>query len=88
MGGTDKILALWENGGGYVGLERRAAGQPFAYYIGMFVPENTPVPDGFEAIDFSGVDLVLNLLSASFASGTRFLLLPDIIMKFLSELVF
>ena len=57
MGGTDKILALWENGGGYAGLERRAAGQPFAYYIGMFVPENTPVPNGFESIDFSGVDL-------------------------------
>ena len=29
MGGVDKITAIWENGGGYVGLERRADGQPF-----------------------------------------------------------
>ena len=25
MGGPDAILKIWENGGGYVGLERRAA---------------------------------------------------------------
>ena len=31
MGGTDKILSVWENGGGYVGVERRATGQPFVY---------------------------------------------------------
>ena len=35
MGGPEKILAVWENGGGYIGVERRAEGQPFAYYIGM-----------------------------------------------------
>ena len=28
MGGTDKILSAWENGGGYIGVERRAEGQP------------------------------------------------------------
>ena len=27
MGGTDSILKIWENGGGYVGLERRAVEQ-------------------------------------------------------------
>ena len=26
MGGTDKILSVWENGGGYIGIERRAEG--------------------------------------------------------------
>ena len=26
MGGTDKITAIWENGGGYVGLERHKDG--------------------------------------------------------------
>ncbi len=57
MGGADKILSIWENGGGYVGVERRAEEQPFEYYIGMFVPENTPIPDGFIAIDFKNLNL-------------------------------
>lgn len=57
MGSTDTILALWENGGGYLGLERRAEGEPFAYYIGMLTPADTPVPEGFEAILFEGLDL-------------------------------
>lgn len=35
MGGTDKILAIWENGGGYIGVERRAEGEHFEYYIGV-----------------------------------------------------
>ena len=52
MGGADKITAIWENGGGYIGLERRADGQPFEYWIGMFTPTGTPVPDGFSYIDF------------------------------------
>lgn len=57
MGGTDKILAIWENGGGYIGVERRAEGDPFEYYIGMLTPENTPVPDGFVSIDFKDLSL-------------------------------
>jgi hypothetical protein len=52
MGGNESILAIWENGGGYVGLERRAEGEPFEYWIGMFAPAGTPVPDGFSHIDF------------------------------------
>lgn len=32
MGGTDKILVIWENGGGYIGVERRAEGEPFENY--------------------------------------------------------
>ena len=57
MGGTDKILSIWENGGGYIGVERRAEGEPFEYYIGMLTPENTPVPDGFVSIDFKDLSL-------------------------------
>ena len=52
MGGVDRIKGLWKNGGGYIGLERRAEGQPFEYWIGMFTPEGTPVPDGFSNVDF------------------------------------
>ena len=57
MGGTEKILSVWENGGGYIGIERRAEGQPFEYYIGMLTPENTIVPDGFISIDFENLSL-------------------------------
>ncbi len=51
MGGTDKITALWENGGGYIGLERRGDGI-FEYLIGMLTPIDTEVPDGFVSLDF------------------------------------
>ncbi len=57
MGGPEQILNIWENGGGYIGVERRAEGQPFAYYIGMLTPEETPVPEGFVCIDFKGLSL-------------------------------
>ena len=57
MGGTDAILKIWENGGGYVGLERRASNQPFEYWLGMFTPADTPVPDGFSCVDFPAIGL-------------------------------
>lgn len=57
MGGPEAILSIWENGGGYVGLERRAAGQPFEYWIGMFTPDGTNVPEGFEHVDFPAAGL-------------------------------
>ena len=52
MGGTGSILDIWENGAGYVGLERRAEGQPFEYWIGMFAPAGTQAPEGFSCVDF------------------------------------
>lgn len=60
MDGADAILAIWENGGGYIGLERRAPDQPFEYWLGMFTPADTPVPDGFDYIDFPAADLGTN----------------------------
>ena len=50
MGGTDRILGIWENGGAYVGLECRKNGDLQEYWIGMFAPENTAVPEGFAHI--------------------------------------
>ena len=52
MGGINAILALWKNGGAYVGLERRKEGESFRSCLGMFTPANTPVPEGFDYIDF------------------------------------
>lgn len=57
MGGADSITSIWENGGGYIGLERRADGQPFEYWIGMFTPSDTVVPEGFLYIDFPAIGL-------------------------------
>ena len=57
MGGTESILKIWENGGGYVGLERRNEGKLVEYWLGMFTPADTAVPEGFEYIDFPAVGL-------------------------------
>lgn len=53
MGGAGVMTGIWENGGGYVGLERRKAGEAFEYWIGMFVPLGTAVPDNFLSQDFA-----------------------------------
>lgn len=52
MGGVDNILKIWEDGGGYVGLEFRKMGELLEYGIGMFAPADTEVPEGFENIEF------------------------------------
>ena len=57
MGGTESILKIWENGAGYVGLERHCQDQPFEYWIGMFAPTDTTVPTGFDHIDFPAIGL-------------------------------
>ena len=57
MGGTEAILNIWENGGGYVGLERRCPGKPFEYWIGMFVPVEIVPPEGFAVLDFPAAGL-------------------------------
>ena len=52
MGGVEAICKLWKDGGGYIGLERRKENEPFEYWIGMFTPPDTKVPDGFLSLDF------------------------------------
>ena len=49
---TDKDLkAIYEDGDAYIGLMRDYKGQ-FEYWIGILMPEGTPIPDGFEYVDF------------------------------------
>lgn len=57
MGGVDSILKLWQDGGAYVGLERHNEGESFEYWIGMFTPFNTTIPDGFLFVDFPETNL-------------------------------
>jgi len=52
MGGTAAITEIWPNGGGYVGIECRREGKLEAYWLGMFTPADTPVPEGFAYMDF------------------------------------
>jgi predicted transcriptional regulator YdeE len=50
---TDKDLkTLYEDGDAYIGLMRCKDGEPFEYWIGVFMPEGTQVPEGFEYRDF------------------------------------
>ena len=41
-----------EDGGASIGLMRHKDGEPFQYWVGMFAPQDTDVPDGFEKVDF------------------------------------
>ena len=47
----------YQDNDAYLGLMRWKEGEPFEYWIGMFVPENTPVPDEFEYVDFPQSEL-------------------------------
>jgi hypothetical protein len=48
---------IYEDGDAAIGLMRGGHGEPFEYWIGYFMPENTAVPEGFEHVDFPKNDL-------------------------------
>lgn len=60
----------YEDAGSFIGLMRHKDGEPFEYWIGMFLPIGTDVPDGYLSVDFTesnfgicwlyGVDLYMN----------------------------
>ena len=41
-----------EDGAAYIGLMRWKEGEPFQYWIGMFMPAATEAPEGFQYVDF------------------------------------
>lgn len=50
---TDKdIKTLYEGSDSYISLIRKKDNRKYEYCLGMFMPEGTGVPDGYEAIDF------------------------------------
>jgi hypothetical protein len=51
------LKSVYEDGDAYIGLMRWKEGEPFEYWIGIFMPENASVPDGFEYHDFSKATL-------------------------------
>lgn len=53
---TDEFISSYAEARDYIGLMRHKDGADqdyFEYWIGMYLPENTPVPEGYDYIDFS-----------------------------------
>lgn len=51
------IKEIYEDGDAYIGLMRWKDGEPFEYWIGIFTPEATQVPEGFRYVDFPKSEL-------------------------------
>lgn len=51
-GGAEKCSEYFEDAGAYIGLMCAGDGVEFEYWVGMFTPAETPVPEGFEHVDF------------------------------------
>ena len=54
---TDDFKSVYEDFNSYIGLMRYKEGEKFEYWIGIFLPEETTVPEGYEYIDFSSSSL-------------------------------
>ncbi len=48
---------LYEDSDATIGLMRWKGEEPFQYWIGMFCPPDTEVPEGFLSVDFPAADL-------------------------------
>jgi len=47
----EKYKSSYEDAEAYIGLMRCKDGEPFQYWIGMFLPENSQIPSGYDFID-------------------------------------
>lgn len=63
---TTEYLAENEDGDAYIGLLRWKKDEPFEYWIGMFLPDGTVVPDGFAYHDFPAA-----VLGVCWVKGSR-----------------
>ena len=66
-----ELADYFENGDATIGLMTCENGS-FQYWIGFYTPANTPVPDGFQSIDFPAKNL-----GVAWVTGQE----PDIYMK-------
>ena len=57
MGGAEAVHRFYEDGDAYVELTRVKSGEPFEFWLGMFVASGTEVPDGFSYKDFPAFNL-------------------------------
>ncbi len=75
----------FEDGGAYIGLMRYREGEPFEYWIGMFMPPDTPVPDGFDSHVFPEGEIGVGWLYGSEAGGELYGHESDVAMKLSEE---
>ena len=54
---SEDLKAVYEDADAHMGLMRHKNGEPFQYWIGMFMPKDTDVPEGFEYYDFPKAEL-------------------------------
>lgn len=54
---TDDFRSVYEDCDSYIGLMRCKEGEKFQYWIGMFLPEGTAVPEGYGYVDFPASNL-------------------------------
>lgn len=54
---NNHLKETYEDGDSYIGLMRGGDNMSFEYWIGIFMPEGTSVPEGFEYIDFPAGNL-------------------------------
>ena len=64
----EKLGPLKENGDAYMGCMNVAGGK-FSYWIGMFFPQGTEVPEGFEFADLPEGDVGVNWIYGSDDTG-------------------
>lgn len=64
----EKQPALPENGDAYIGAVRIVNGQP-ERWIGMYFPEGTPVPEGYEAVNIPTMSYAVCYLRAGEGSA-------------------
>lgn len=50
--GGQSVSSAYENGASYLGMMRRAQGEPFEYWLGELTPAGTSIPKGFGYVDF------------------------------------
>jgi hypothetical protein len=54
---TEELKMEYEDAEAYIGLMRWKEGEPFEYWIGMFLPVGTVVPEGFASVDMPEANL-------------------------------
>lgn len=50
---SENSKTICESENAYISLEKYKEGEPFEYWMGKFMPENTPIPHGYAFHDFS-----------------------------------
>lgn len=55
----DNIEEPFEDCDAYIGLCRCKDDEPFQYWIGVFMPPDTTVPDGYDSLEFDACDIAV-----------------------------